>query len=152
MNDSKCLCILTGVFLAGNAFTDIRKREISLLGCAAYVLAVCFLRAGSGLAPLFTVGRMLPGFVFLLAFLMLPRAIGFGDVILIFALAGGPGPEELWEMIILDLFISLAMGLAGKAKTAGTGDGREGVPFAFFLFFGFILKNVINAAMWGGDL
>ena len=120
--------------LAVNAWTDVRKREISLISVLLFAAGgVTFRAFGDG----FTVRllySMLPGLLFGVIHLAAKNSVGMGDVLILGVLGLVLEPEE-----ILRLFVPGVLFCGGTAAfllLRGKAGQKDSIPFVPFLLCG----------------
>lgn len=141
------------LFAASAAVQDARERSISIRTFQSFalggaVLWVWSFQTGmSGSAAEHVLGLLLaflPGTFLCLLSIVSSEAIGKGDAFYFLTAAFYVSATELWILLCAGLMLSSLAGLilfaGGGAHTSGRIAGKEGLPFAVFLFPAVCLK------------
>lgn len=133
-NYIKEACIL--VFLGVNSWTDIRKRQVSLLFIgilAGYGMLRMVCSHGSALDLLLCAGT---GLIFVGISILTDGSLGMGDGWLIMALGTVMCPEEFFTMLFVGMLGSAVW--AGIILTVFRRKVHAGIPFVPFLLAGYL--------------
>lgn len=125
---------LIGIYLAINAWTDGKRREIDCRYTLAFILIlfVWHWKTGEGFYWL----GCLPGICLWGLSRWKKGSIGEGDGILAAALGSAVGPEQIWNILTGGFFLA---GCAGVFLRLTKGKRKIQMPFAPFLFLSYLL-------------
>ena len=136
--------IMAGVCLLIESIWDIKTRKIPLwislgFGCSSFFYSLCCQRSYSSFFF-----ALLPGIVCLFLGFFTRQAIGYGDGILLCALAMLYPLEELMELIVVAIFFAGIVGFILLIMFRKS--GKFEIPFVPFLFLAWIIIQVIHLA------
>lgn len=136
--------LMTGVCLLIQSVWDVRTKEIPLwislgLGGSSFLYSICCQRDWSSFFY-----ALLPGVLCLFLGLCTRQAVGYGDGILLCALAMLYTLEELIELILVAVFFAGIIGLI--LLIIFHKNKRYEIPFVPFLFLAWMIIQGIHMA------
>ena len=123
------------VLLGINAWTDVRKREISLPGILLFATAAFLWRTGKEETGIIMIYPLLPGLLLAAVSVLTEGAVGMGDAILLCALGTA---LDMGEMLRLLCISALLCGGASLAMLCRGKNRKESIPFVPFLLLGYV--------------
>lgn len=127
---------LTAGYLAVNAWTDWKKREIDCRYTVIFIVCVLALQLYKK-ESLYWMGLM-PGFCLWVLSFWKKNSIGSGDGIVVAALGWALGIEKIWEIIVGGFLLAgvfgMFMWILGKSK-------ETELAFIPFLLIGYVMEE-----------
>jgi leader peptidase (prepilin peptidase)/N-methyltransferase len=127
---------IVAVYLGIGAWMDVKTKKLSveylvlgvLLGLGFWIREICL----SGIAPLDSLMRVLPGLIFLGYGKVTREKIGYGDGMILLILSAFFGYSRLWAVWIIGILLTaLWGGLLWMRKKATRNTALAYLPFLF---------------------
>ena len=123
-------------FLAVNAWTDVRKKEISLASILIFAAGALIERAFEDGFTVRLLYSMLPGLLFGVIHSVAKEAVGMGDVLILSALGLLLEPEEILRLLLTG--VVFCGGTAAVLLLCGKAGKKDSIPFIPFLLCGYV--------------
>lgn len=133
--------VVCGIFLLGNSYLDLKKKEISLNSCVLMaVIKVIFCLAKQRLDLLELLSGCLPGAVLLLLGMLGRGQIGGGDGLAIMVIGCFMGFRQTIQILCIGFFCAAVFSIFFLFLGKVTRNTR--LPFLPFLLLGFVIKEI----------